>query len=149
MTGSDDSETSTAPANNYNAVNVRLSHPALYQGALTFAFMFVLLGLNFLFLRLPFNGYDLPKTYIGTAFLVLGLPNIAFLTVLRNLKAVRIVMALQIGWTIIWASSTIVTVFDGSRTTFQLAILYGTLAFLEGYLLLEPFRNETTERKKE
>lgn len=140
------SDTNATLAENYNAINLRLSHPNLFRSILTFAVLSIGLGLNFLLLTPPFNGYGIPVWIVGITFLALGIAKVIFLTIQRNLKAVRFTMALEVGWMLFWGIGTSITYFQG-RTTLQLFILYVGMAAFETFLLLEPFANPLTGRK--
>ena len=124
----------------YNEIKIKFSHPNLYHGILTFAVVNIALGLNFYFTNPTFNPYGIDKMIIGTIFLGLGLAKILFLVFWHKIRAVRIVMALEIGFMVFWAVGTTITFFQG-RTSLQLFILYGGMVMNELFLLLEPVVN--------
>lgn len=129
------------------SVNVKFSHPNLYRSIMVFALMYVGLGLNFILTNPTFNPYHIPKQITGSIFLSLGLGKLIFLTLKHNLKAVRVLMALQIVFIIFWGIGTSITFFQG-RTSLQLFVLYIGLAFLEYFVLIEPYWNPLTGTKK-
>lgn len=132
----------------YNEIKIRFSHPNLYYGILTFAFVNVALGLNFYFTNPTFNPYGIDKMIVGTIFLSLGLSKVLFLVFWHNIKAVRVVMALEIGFMAFWGIGSTITFFQG-KTSLQLFILYCGMAINELFLILEPVVNPVTETKEE
>lgn len=131
----------------YNEIKLRYSHPNLFKGILTFAFINIGLGLNFYFTNPTFNPYMIDKNIIGTIFFSLGMAKIVFLMFLHNPKAVRVVMALEIAFMIFWGIGTSITFFQG-KTSLQLFVLYAGIATSEIFLLLEPIVNPMTEVKE-
>lgn len=83
---------------NYNEIKIKFSHPNLYHGILTFSLINIALGLNFYFTNPTFNPYGIDKMIIGTVFLILGLAKVIFLVFWHNIRAVRVTMALEIGF---------------------------------------------------
>jgi hypothetical protein len=124
-------------------VRLRDTHPNLYRSLMTVALIFVALGFNFLLTTPTFQQYDIPKNYIGTGFLALGLGNLLFLNLRRNLKAVRMLLIVGIAYMLFWGVGTTQTFFEGT-SSLQLCILYFGLAALQAPLLLEPFFNPVT-----
>lgn len=122
---------------------LRDTHPNLYFALMTVALMFVALGFNFWFGKVTFEQYGIPKQWIGTGFLVIGLSQLLFLNVRRNLDAVRVVLIVGIAYMLFWGIGTTETAFQG-KSSFQLFILYWGLAALQAPLLLEPFFNPVT-----
>lgn len=131
----------------FNKVNIRLTHPNLYYSLLAFAFVNIGLGLNFLFTNPTFNPYMIDKTIIGCIFLALGLLKLTFLQAIHNLKMLRLVMAVEVMFMAFWGFGASITFFQG-RTSLQLPILYAGLSALEGILLLEPIVNPVSVIKK-
>lgn len=128
-----------------NNLNIRSSHPNLYYAVMVFSFIYIGLGLNFIFTTPTFNPYMIPKEIIGAVFLALGLSKIVFLNFIRNLRIVRMLMALEVGYALWWGIGTSITFFQG-RTSLQLAVLYAGLSVLEMFLLVEPFVNPFTKK---
>lgn len=129
----------------YNDVNIRFSHPNLYRLLVTFSIIHIGLGLNFLLAKPAFNPYGINVYIIGVIFLSLGLSKLFFLMFRRNLRVVRIVMALSIGFTLFWGFGTIFSFLRG-QTSLQMFVLYVGLAVIEMSLLLEPLVNPITEK---
>lgn len=125
---------------NHNQPNFRLSHPNLYRGIMTFACIGIGLGLNFIFTNPTFNPYHIPKGLTGGVFLLLGVGEIIFLNFHRNLRMVRLVMAVSVGFMLFWGIGTSITFFQG-KTSLQLFVLYMGLSLLQIWLLVEPFSN--------
>lgn len=131
----------------FDKVNIRLTHPNLYFSLVVFALINIGLGLNFLFANPTFNPYQIDKTVIGCIFLALGLLKVIFLQFSRNLKILRLVMAGEVVFMLFWGIGTTITFFRG-QTSLQLFVLYAGLAALESFLLLEPIVNPVSEVKK-
>lgn len=132
--------------NGYNNNRINLTHPNLYRGIMTFAFINIGLGLNFLFANPTFNPYQLDKSLIGAIFMTLGVSKVLFLNVSRSLKVVRVVMAAEVIFMLFWGIGTTITFFQG-LTSLQLFVLYSGLAMIELFLLQEPAVNPVTEIK--
>lgn len=128
--------------------NLRYSHPNLFKSIITFACINIGLGLNFLLTNPTFNPYGIDKTIIGMIFLGLGLGKIVSLLVVYNMKAIRILMALEVAFMVFWGIGSSITFFQG-RTSLQLFVLYIGIAVSETFLLLEPVVNPMTETKRE
>jgi hypothetical protein len=129
--------------NDYNAINLRLSHPTLYRAIMTFAILSILLGINFLLAKPTFNPYGIDYMIIGVIFIILGMGKVIFLNLHRSVRAVRILMSGEIGFMVFWAIGTTITFFQG-KTSLQLFILYVGLTVFEAFLLFEPFSNPIT-----
>lgn len=128
-------------------MNIRRSHPNLFRGIVTFACINIGLGLNFLLTNPTFNPYNIDKLVVGTIFLALGIGKIVFLLVVYNMNAVRVLMALEIGFAVFWGVGSSITFFQG-RTSLQLFVLYIGMAINETFLLLEPIVNPMTAEAK-
>lgn len=124
----------------FNKVNIRLTHPNLYNSLLVFAFINIGLGLNFIFSNPTFNPYMIPKEIIGSIFLALGVSKLIFLQAFRNLRMLRLAMAAEVMFMAFWGIGTSITFFQG-RTSLQLFVLYAGLSVLEVFLLVEPIAN--------
>lgn len=130
-----------------NLVNIRLSHPNLYKGIVTFAVIHVALALNFFFANPTFNPYGFDKNIVGAIFLILGVSKIIFLVIYRSLQAVRFVMAADIAFMVFWGVGSSITFFTG-QTSLQLFVLYLGMSVSELFLLLEPPANPVAGRKE-
>lgn len=91
--------------------------------------------------------YGVDKAVIGTIFLLIGLVKLVFLNYFRNLKLVRVALAANIGFMLLWGVGTSFTFFQG-RTSLQLFVLYMGLAVLELWLLQESPVNPMTEKER-
>lgn len=127
----------------FDALNLRKSHPNLYRGITTFAIINIALGLNFFYANPTFNPYQIDKTIVGLVFLILGMSKLIFLNVHRSLKIVRFLMAAEIIFMVFWGIGSTITFFTG-HTSLQLFVLYIGLAVQEIFLLLEPPANPMT-----
>lgn len=127
----------------YNENKINLTHPNLYRGIMTFAFINIGLGLNFWLTNPTFNPYGVDKMLVGTVFMALGIAKLIFLNFKRNLKAVRFTMTAEVAFMLFWGIGTTITFFQG-KTSLQLFVLYVGLAVNELFLLLEPAVNPIT-----
>lgn len=132
----------------FDDINLRLSHPTLYRGIMTFAIINMALALNFFFTNPTFNPYEIDKSVVGAIFMSLGFSKIIFLNVYRSLKVVRALMTLEIMFMLFWGLGNTITFWQG-KTSLQLLVLYVGMAANETWLLLEPFVNPMTETKSE
>lgn len=128
-------------------VDVRLNHPTLYRSIMTFAVISIGLGLNFFFTNPTFNPYQIDKAMVGSVFMALGVGKIIFLNFKRNLRMVRLIMSMSIGFMMFWGVGSSITFFQG-RTSLQLFVLYTGLSALQMFLLLEPSLNPLTKQLK-
>lgn len=109
-------------------VNLRLTHPGMYRGILLFSFFCIATSLNYFFSRPTFNPYDIEKELIGLIYLSIGSTLLVLLNVFRNLKWLRIIIAVASGFLIFWAISNTQQSFAG-KASFVLPILLLYIAF--------------------
>lgn len=126
-------------------INLRKTHPGLYRATMVSALGSIGLALNFFFLTPTFQVYDVSYFIWATVFLGLGISKIVFLSIRRNLKLARLIMASSIAFLLFFGIGTMEpwTMDEGSL---QLPWLYLWLACLELPLLLEPFINPWTAK---
>lgn len=130
----------------HSRVNIRHTHPGLYHALMNFAVVEVALALNFWFGPPPaFKPYSIPMYVIGVVFFMLGSLQLVFLNVLRDLRKVRLALAVSVGFTFFWAIANTQQVLAG-RASWQLPIIYGGMCFAQIPWLIEAPRNATTER---
>lgn len=127
----------------FNALNLRLSHPNWYRGIMVFALLSMGLGVNFWLTTPTFNPLAIPKEITGAIFFGLGVGKVVFLNAIRNLRAVRTIMATEIAWMCFWGVGTAITWVQG-KTSLQLFLLYVGMAVFEVFLLVEPPVNPLT-----
>lgn len=130
----------------HQRVNLRKSHPGLYHSILTVGCMGVALACNFWFTRPTFNPYGIDKNIIGTVFAVIGLSQIVFLVVARDLRMVRLTLAISVGWMLFWGLSNTQQFFAG-KSSLQLPILFLVISALQFPLLVESPVNPFTEKQ--
>lgn len=124
-------------------VNLRVTNPALFRGALTIAIIFICLGLNFLLPFIPpptFKQYGISPDFLGAGFLILGVAQIVALTLYRDLYIVRSLIVAGIVYCLFWGVGTTETFFQGTASL-QLFVLYMGLAVIQVPLLLSPYFN--------
>jgi len=127
-------------------VNLQKSHPALFHSIMVLSLASCALTLSFWFSRPVFNPYGWDKRIIGTVFAVLGVSQLVFLNLVRDLRMVRLTLAASIGWMFFWGVSNSQQSFAGDAS-FQLPILYVAGAILQIPLLLEAPVNPMTEKE--
>lgn len=127
-------------------VDIRKTHPTLYYTLMVIGLMSVALALNFWFSRPTFNPYGIPKNFIGVIFFLLGSTKLIFLNVVRDLRMVRLNVAVSVSWMFFWGFSNTIQFFAGNASL-QLPILYIALSILQIPLLTESPVNPMTEKK--
>jgi len=130
----------------HSRVNIRKSHPALYHSIMTFGLMSIALAVNFWTSNPTFNPYGIPKSLVGAVFFLLGSSKLIFLNIFRDLRIVRVILALSISFHLFWGACSSQQSFDG-KASFQLPILYIALAVLQMPLLVEAPVNPMTEKR--
>lgn len=127
-------------------LNIRNSHPGLYHSIMTVSIASIALAANFWASNPTFNPYGIDKNLIGVVFAVLGVSQLVFLNLVRNLRMVRIGLAVSIGWMLFWGATNTQQFFAGNASL-QLPILYVALAVLQIPLLIESPVNPMTRRR--
>lgn len=130
----------------HDRVNLRLTHPGLYHLIITLSLMSVGLAVNFWTSNPTFNPYGIPKNMVGVVFFLLGASQLVFLNVLRDLRKVRLVLALSGFVMLVWGLANSAQSFAG-KASFQLPILYLSLATIQLWLLVESPVNPMTKRE--
>lgn len=132
----------------HDGVNIRRTHPGLYHSIMTLGFMGVALAANFWGSNPTFNPYNINKNIIGAVFFLLGINQLFFLNVVRDLRMVRILLAISVGFMCFWGLSNTQQFFAGNASL-QLPILYLAISALQIPLLLEAPVNPMTRRADE
>lgn len=127
-------------------LNLRKSHPGLYHSIFTVASMGVALAINFWFSNPTFNPYGIDKNIIGTIFALIGISQFVFLVMVRDLRMVRLMLAVSLSWMMFWGLSNTQQFFAG-RSSAQLPILFITVAIMQIPLLIEAPVNPFTRKK--
>jgi len=130
----------------HSKVYIRKTHPGLYHSLMTLSVASVALGFNFWFSNPAFNPYNIPKDLVGVVFALLGVSQIVFLNLRRDLRKVRVVLATSLSWMFFWGVSNSQQSFAGDAS-FQLPILYVALSILQIPLLIEAPVNPMTKKK--
>lgn len=130
-------------------VNLRKSHPNKYRALTWFAAFHVFLAVNFWRYTPAFNPEVLiftpSKNLVAVVFLVLGVLQLVFLNLFRNLGMVRLVTSVSVAVTCCWGLVNSQQAFSGSASL----QLPGTLIALCGaqvLWLIEAPVNPLTER---
>lgn len=127
-------------------VTIRKSHPSLYQSIMVLGVTSIALAFNFWYSNPTFNPYGVDKNIIGVIFAVLGVGQIVFLNLIKDLRMVRLILATSISWMFFWGLSNTEQFFAG-KASLQLPILYVAGAILQIPLLVEAPVNPMTEKE--
>lgn len=133
-------------ANSVHRVKIRKTHPSLYRALMILGVMDIALAFNFWYSTPTFNPYDIPKNVIGVIFFFIGFSQVLFLNVLHDLRVVRVVLAVSVGFMFFWGASNAEQFFAG-KSSLQLPILYMAISLLQIPLLTESPVNPMTEKK--
>ena len=126
--------------------NIRKRHPSLYYSVLTVGTGTVALGLNFWFSNPTFSPFGIPKNLIGCVFFAIGFTKLFYLSVIRDLRMVRILLAISISWLFFWGWANAQQFFAGNASL-QLPIMFWIVSILQIPLLLEAPVNPMTEKR--
>lgn len=129
----------------HDRVKIRDTHPGLYHSMMTLSVMHVALAVNFWGSNPTFNPYGIPKNLIGVVFFVLGVSQFVFLNLFRDLRKVRLGLAVSLTFMFFWGLSNAQQFFAG-KASLQLPILYVALAVLHIPLLVESPVNPYSRR---
>jgi hypothetical protein len=130
----------------HDRVKIRNTHPGLYHSIMTLSIMSVALAVNFWTSNPTFNPYDIPKNLIGVVFLLLGVSQLVFLNLFRDLRKVRLGLAVSLGFMLCWGIVNTQQFFAGNASL-QLPILYVAVAALHVPLLVESPVNPMTRKE--
>lgn len=133
-------------ANKTKRLNLRKSHPGLYHSIFTVAAMGIALAVNFWFSKPTFNPYGIDRHVIALVFALIGASQFVFLVLVRDLRMVRLMLAVSLSWMMFWGLSNSQQFFAG-RASLQLPILFITVSILQIPLLIESPVNPFTEKK--
>jgi hypothetical protein len=128
-------------------VDIRKSHPGLFHLIMVTAILMVLLAVNFWTSNPAFNPYGWSKNWIGVAFFVLGAGQLVFLNVVRDLRIVRLGLALSFAWNIVWAGANTQQIFNGNAS-WQLPLYILGIAAVQYRLIVEAPVNPMTEKRE-
>jgi len=117
-------------------INIRRQRPNLYYSITTVAIALILLGVNLLLTIPLFVPLGIPKTVVATAFITVGVAKLLFLNVVRDLHAVRLLLAVGIAGLSFWGLANAQQSLNG-MASFQVSILYFTIAALQVPMLRE------------
>lgn len=130
----------------HRRMNIRKTHPTLYHSIMIVGAGCVALAINFWTSTPTFNPFGIPKNLVGAVFAFLGLSQLFFLNVLRDLRKIRIGLATTIFTMTFWGLANLEQSIAG-RASYQLPILYVMLALIQVPLLIEAPVNTMTEKK--
>lgn len=133
--------------NAVGAIDIRKTHPNLYWLVTILAVTDIALGLNFIFLNPTFPIYAGPNDLWGGIFLVVGFSKLVSLNLYRRLRLVRAIMAFEVTYMMFLALGTTQPFIEGVGSL-QLPIVYVSLSAIQIPLLLEPFINPWTDKRK-
>lgn len=116
-------------------VNLRLTNPDMYKSVMLFVIFCISMTLNYWFSKPTFNPYGIQRPWIGLTFLIIGMALILLLNVFRNLKLVRITLAVAGGLLIFWGISNTQQSFAGKASfAFPILLFYVASIILKDLL---------------
>lgn len=127
-------------------VNLRKTNPTLYHSIIAFSTIRIGLAINFWTSSPTFNPYDIPKNIVGVVFFLLGAWQLIFLHLWRDLRKVRVVLAVSSAVMLCWGLVNTQQFFDGNASL-QLPILYVGIAAIQMLALLESPVNPMTAKR--
>lgn len=128
-------------------IHLRYTHPNMYNALTTFSIIRIALAVNFFFSHPTFNPYDIPKDLIGVIFLTLGLIQLLFLNVWKDLRGIRLIQTISIGFTFFWGIANTQQFFQGNASL-QLPIMYLGFCATQIPWLIESPINPMTRREQ-
>lgn len=141
------SPASPAAVRQQRGVNIRLTHPALYRSIRNLALGCIALAINFWTSHPTFTPLSIPNVVTGTVFAVLGVTQLVYLCVVRDLRWVRRVFAAVIGVNLVWGLINTQQWING-RASLQLPIYILIVAAQARPWLVEAPVNPMTEVAK-
>lgn len=130
----------------HSEVNLRKANPSLYQLIMVFAITRIALAVNFWISNPTFNPYDISKTLVGWIFFLLGISQIVFLHIWRDLRKIRLVIAVSAGVMLCWGLVNTQQSVAG-KASWQLPIIFIGFAALQMVALLEAPVNPMMEKE--
>jgi hypothetical protein len=137
---------SDTAARRHRQLDLRHTHPALYHSIMILSIGSILLAVNFWTSTPTFTPYGWDDNIIGAIFFVIGAVQIVFLNVWRDLRVIRLSLAVAVAWNAIWGGVNTQQFFNG-KASLQLPILYLILAVVRIPLLAESPVNPMTEKE--
>jgi hypothetical protein len=129
----------------HRRINIRQKHPSMYHALMTFGLIEIALAFNFWLTTPTFDPYDIPKNGVGGIFFVLGVSLLLFLNVHRDLRKLRLALAVSIAFTFYWGIANTQQFFRG-YASLQLPILFLGLCAAQMWWLIEAPVNPMTEK---
>lgn len=134
------------PRSRHSRVNLRKSHPGFYHAIMTFGLIQLAAAVNMWFYTPTFQPYDISKYVIAMMYAALGAGLLVFLNVRRDLRKVRVVLAVSIGWSFFWGIANTQQWLAGN-SSLQLPIwIVGASILMIPWLIESPV-NPMTEQK--
>lgn len=115
-------------------VNIRRTHRTLYWLMMVFAVGNVWYALNFWTSHPTFNPFNINKNYVGWVFFALGVSQLVFLNVVRDLLRVRIAFVVSGFAYFFWGVSNAQQWANG-KASLQLPISFAWIMFLVQMIL--------------
>lgn len=129
----------------YSKVDLRKTHPTMYHAIMVLSLGRVALALSFWFSRPTFTPYGIHRYIAGVVFFLLGASQLVFLHIFRDLRKIRAALNLSGAVMLMWGIVNTQQVFHG-KASFQLPIVFVTLAAVQYVLLIEPPVNPVTRK---
>lgn len=133
-------------AESIKRIDLRKSHPMRYLMLMTLAVFKLEMAFNFWTSSPAFDPLGIDKNLAGVVFLVLGVTQLVFLNVIRDLDLLRWSSTFCVAWLLIWAGVNTDQFFNGPASL-QVPITFVTLAILQALLMIEFPINPMTEKK--
>lgn len=130
----------------FTAVNLRKSNPTFYHLIMVLSLGRVALALNFWLYKPTFQPYGIHKAWAGAVFCALGVSQLVFLHLWRDIRKIRLVLATSAAVLMVWGLVNTQQWFAG-KASLQLPIVYVVIAVVQIILLVEPPVNPMTEKK--
>lgn len=134
------------PVNKY-AVNLRMVHPTMFRLLLWFSIAKVALAFNYWFARPTFMPYGTSKYVAGTVFIFLGVSQIVFLLLIRDLRKLRLLLALSGFTEFVWGAVNSQQFLAG-KASLALPIYVVTVAIAQRIMLTDAPINPAASRER-
>lgn len=128
------------------AIDLRVMHPTMWRLLMWFSIVKVGLAFNYWFARPTFMPYGTSKYVAGTVFIFLGVSQIVFLLLIRDLRKVRLLLALSGFAEFVWGAVNSQQFFAG-KASLALPIYVLTVAVAQRILLVDAPINPAASRE--
>lgn len=127
-------------------LNLRKSHPGMFRSLTWFGIVQVAAGVNLWFSSPTFNPHNISKYVIASVYFVLGVSLLFFLNLRRDLRKIRLIVAISIAWSFFWGIANTQQFLNGNASL-QLPIWIIGMTIAQIPWLVESPVNPMTEQK--